>query len=217
MRSTTLYAGAFAALAFASVGEAQTPRSSSISVNRGAFAVAPYAGYLVSQNFFEGPLNTSLGVQGASVYGAQFSMALAPGASLVGAMGYGSGDLEAGIPIFGGISVGQTSTLLLDASVELRLENSTKRFIPVFQLGGGAIRREVTIAGMNRDAFDFQVSGAIGADLPLARNIAVRLMAKDYVGKADFGTINLGSLGTLEASTKDLHTVALTGGLRIEF
>ena len=211
MRSSTLFASALAALVFADVGEAQTPRSSSISVNRGAFAVAPYAGYLVSQNFFEGPLNTSLGIQSSAVYGAQLSLPLAPGASIVGAIGYGSGDLEAGIPILGGISVGKTSTLLMDASVELRLENK-QRFIPVFQLGGGAIRREVTILGVTADATDFQVSGAVGADFPLAPNIAVRLMAKDHFGKADFG-----SVGPLEARTEDLHTVSLTGGVRIAF
>jgi hypothetical protein len=212
MRSLTLSAGALAALVFAGVGEAQTPRSSSISVNRGAFAVAPYAGYLINQNFFEGPLNTSLGIQSSSVYGAQLSLPLAPGASIVGALGYGSGDLEAGIPILGGISIGKSSTLLLDASVELRLENSKKRFIPVFQLGGGAIRREVTIAGVTAEATDFQVSGAVGADFPLAQNIALRVMAKDHFGKADFG-----SVGPLEARTGDLHTVALTGGVRIAF
>lgn len=211
MRSITMAAGALTALVFASVGEAQTPRSSTIRVNRGDFAVAPYAGYLVSQNFFDGPLNTTLGIQSSAVYGAQVSLPLAPGASIVGAIGYGTGNLEAGIPILGGISVGKTSTLLLDASVELRLEKA-QRFIPVFQLGGGAIRREVTIVGVTADATDFQVSGAVGADFPLAQNIALRVMAKDHVGKADFGTV-----GPLEAKTGDLHTVALTGGVRIAF
>jgi hypothetical protein len=211
MRSSSLYAGALSALVFASVGEAQTPRSSAISVTRGEFAIAPYAGYLVSQNFFDGPLNTSLSIQSSTVYGAQLSFPLAPGASLVGTIGYGSGDLEAGIPILGGLSVGKTNTLLLDAAVELRLEKG-KRFIPVFELGGGAIRREVTILGVTADATDFQVSGGFGADMPLAPNIALRVMAKDHYGKADFG-----SVGPLNARTKDLHTVALTGGLRIAF
>jgi hypothetical protein len=208
---TAACAGAIA-LAFFGDAAAQTPRSSAISVNRGLFAIAPYAGYLVSQSFFEGPLNSSLGIQSSPVYGAQFSMPLAPNASIVGTLGYGSGDLEAGIPIVGGISVGKTNTLLMDASVELRVPTTTGRFIPVFQLGGGAIRREVTILGMTADATDFQVSGAIGADFPLASNIDVRLMAKDHYGKVDFG-----SIASLEAKTNDLHTVALTGGLRIAF
>ena len=212
MRSTLLLAGV-AALAITGAAEAQV-RSSAISVNRGSFAIAPYAGYLVSQNFFDGPLNTALSVQSSPVYGALISMPLAPTASLVGTIGYGNGDLEAGIPIIGGISIGESSTLVLDASVELRLEKfgTTNRFIPVFQLGGGAVRREVTILGVTADATDFQVSGGIGADFPLSSNLALRLMAKDYYGKADFGNV-----GPLEARTEDLHAVALTGGLRFAF
>jgi hypothetical protein len=195
----------------ASAATAQV-RSTPISVNRGSFAVAPYAGYLVSQNFFDGPLNTSLGIQSSPVYGAQLSLPLAPNASIVGTLGYGSGDLEAGIPIVGGVSVGQTSTLLMDASVELRVPSATMRFVPVFQLGGGAIRREVTILGVTADATDLQVSGAIGADFPINQNLAVRLLAKDHWGKADFG-----SVGPLEAKTGDIHTLALVGGVRIAF
>ena len=193
------------------VAHAQTPRSSPISVDRGSFAVAPYAGYLITQSFFDGPVAV-LSVQSSAVYGAQFSLPLPPNASIVGTLGYGSGDLEAGIPIIGGISVGQTSTLLMDASVELRLPSATPRFVPVFQLGGGAIRREVTILGVTADATDFQVSGAIGADFPLIENFAIRVLAKDHWGKADFG-----SIGPLEAKTGDIHTVALVGGLRIAF
>ena len=213
MRSRILLMGAVATLAWSQAAQAQA-RSSAISVNRGLFAVAPYAGYLVSQSFFEGPLNSTLSIQSSPVYGAQVSMPLAPAASLVGTIGYGSGDFEAGIPIVGGISLGQSSTLLLDASVELRLESlaARNRFIPVFQLGGGAIKREVTVLGVTADATDFQVSGAVGADFPISSNIALRLMAKDHYGKADFG-----SLGSLNARTEDLHTVALTGGLRIAF
>ena len=208
MRSTIHVAGVLGVLAFAGAAEAQSP----ISVNRGNFAVTPYAGYLVSQSFLEGPLNSTLGIQSAPVYGAQVSLPLAPAASIVGTIGYGAGDLEAGVPIVGGISVGKTNTLLLDASVELRLENSQSRVVPVFQLGGGALRREVTIMGVTADATDFQVSGAIGFDMPVASNIALRVMAKDHYGKADFG-----SVGPLEVKTKDLHTVALTGGVRIAF
>ncbi len=212
MRSTISVASVVAALVFAGVAEAQSPRGSAISVNRGNFAITPYAGYLVSQSFFDGPLNTSLSIQSSPVFGAQMSLPLAPAASLVGTVGYGNGDLEAGIPIVGGVSLGQTNTLLLDASVELRIESSRSRAVPVFQLGGGAIRREVTVLGVTADATDFQVSGAIGVDMPLGSNIALRLMAKDHYGKADFG-----SVGPLEAKTNDLHTVALTGGVRIAF
>lgn len=177
----------------------------------GAQSVTPYAGYLLSQQFIDGPLSTSLNVQSAPIYGLQASLPLAPSASLIGTIGYSSGNLQAGIPIIGGINFGQTSTAIFDASVELRMQTRGS-LMPVVQLGGGAIRRDVTVAGIAAKSTDFQVSGGIGADIPIARNIALRILARDYYGKANFG-----SLGALEAKTDDLHAVSLTGGLRIAF
>jgi hypothetical protein len=217
MRSTLTAAAVLGALAVGATGAyAQgLPRSSSIIVNRGQFSVAPYGGYLVSQKFIEGPLNTSLGVQSSALYGVQASLPLAPSSSLVGTVGYSSGNLEVGIPILGGVDVGNSSTLLLDASVELRLDSwqeKGKRFVPFAQLGGGALRREVTVAGVSASTTDFMVSGGVGADFPINRNLAIRIMGKDHYGKADFG-----SVGGFSAKTEDLHTLALTGGLRISF
>lgn len=216
MRALTLFATAAMASSMAAL-PAQAQRVSQanvITVNRGEFAVAPYTGYLVSQSFFKGPLGSSLNVQSAPIYGIQASMPLAPGASLIGSLGYSSGDLKAGLPIIGGISVGNTSTTLMDASVELRFEkfNPNGRFIPLVELGGGAIHRSVTVAGVDAKSTDFQVSGGVGADMPIAPNIALRFMAKDHYGKVDFG-----NLGSLSASTNDLHTVALMGGIRLAF
>ena len=211
-RSVACAGACIMVLVASDVAHAQTPRSSAITVDRGSFAVAPYAGYLITQSFFEGPLNAALSIQSSALYGVQASLPLAPNASIVGTLGYGTGDFEAGIPIIGGISLGQSSTLLMDASVELRVPSATMRFVPVFQLGGGAIRREVTVLGITADATDFQVSGAIGADFPLTQTIAIRALAKDHWGKADFG-----SVGSLEAKTGDIHTLALVGGVRIAF
>lgn len=215
MRSNFVLTGVLAALVSSvSAAQAQRPsHSSAISVNRGSFAIAPYGGYLVSQTFFTGPLNSKLTVQSSPLYGVQASLPLAPGASLVGGVAYGSGNLNAGIPIIGGISFGTSSTTLFDASVELRAEKfGNGRFVPVVELGGGAVHRKVTIAGFSAKTTDFQVSGALGADVPISQNLALRLMAKDYWGKADFGT-----LGPLTAKTNDLHTVALSAGLRVAF
>jgi len=212
MRAFRFLAGAIAVIAMASPAAAQ--RGTPITIDRGEFAVTPFGGYLVSQTFLSGPLNTKLSVQASPLYGVQASLPLAPGASLIGTVGYANGDLQAGIPIIGGISFGKSATTLMDASVELRLEkfSSNGRFIPVFELGGGAIHRSVTVAGITAKSTDFEVSGGIGADKPLARSLDLRLMAKDHWGSANFG-----SLAGIEAKTDDLHAVALTGGLRIAF
>jgi hypothetical protein len=174
-------------------------------------AVQPYAGYLVGQQFVKGPLSSSLSVLSAPLYGVQVSLPLAPSASLTGGIGYASGDLQAGLPIIGGVSFGSAATTLFDAGVELRL-GSAGRLIPLAQLGGGATHRRVTVAGIHASTTDLQVSGGLGVDMPLSSNLALRLMAKDYYGKADFG-----SLGTIRASTDDVHALALTGGIRFAF
>ena len=193
----------------------RAPRGSAITVSRGSFSVSPFAGYLVSQNYLEGPLSSTLGVVNAPLYGAQATLPLAPGASLVGTVGYSTGDLEVGVPVLGGLSVGENRTWLFDGGVELRLdswENSGKSFVPLIQFGGGALRREVVVAGMSAASTDFMVSAGIGADFPIAPNIGVRLLAKDHYGKVDFG-----EFAGVEARTDDLHTLALSGGLRISF
>lgn len=222
MRFTWLAGSALSAVVLTTaVAEAQrTPRSSAITVTRGSFAIAPFGGYLISQNLVDGPLETSLGVSSAPLYGLQASLPLAPGASLIGALGYSSGNLEIGLPLLGGISVGNGNTWLFDASVELRLdswEEQGKRVIPLAQLGGGALRRELTVIGISARTTDFMVSAGLGADLPITSNMAIRLMAKDHYGRADFGSLDLGSLGSLNARTNDLHTVALSAGLRVAF
>lgn len=198
-----------AALAFGAAGAA-AQRSSAITINRGEFAVVPYGGYLLTQNFIDGPLNTGIGLVSAPLFGVQASLPLAPSASLIGSVGYADGNIEIGLPIIGGIDVGQSNALVLDAGVELRASGA--RFAPLLQLGGGALRREVRVAGITASSTDFEVSGGIGADLPIAQNIALRLMAKDYYGKSDFG-----GLGELRARTKYLHNLALTAGINFTF
>lgn len=216
MRFTTLAAGLSATVLMLSSASAQSaPRSTPISVSRGSFAIAPYGGYLVSQKFVEGPLDSSLGVNSSPVYGVQASLPLAPGASLVGAFGFASGDLEVGVPLLGGVSIGDSDAWMADIVVELRAdawEEQGKRLVPFAQLGGGAMHRELSVLGVTAKTTDFIVTGAVGADLPVARNISLRLLAKDHWGKADFGTI-----GPLTARTEDLHAVALSAGVRIAF
>lgn len=189
---------------------AQAQGASSVTMGRGVFAVAPYAGYLISQSFVEAPLDATLGAVGAPVFGVQVGLPLASFASLVGTVGYASGDLEVGLPFVGGVSIGDSNTLLADAALELRVPGG--RLVPVLQLGGGALRRELTVAGVSADATDYVVTGGIGADLPIVPSLSLRLFAKDYWGKSDFGGI-----GDLRARTGDLHNVALTAGLQFTF
>lgn len=181
---------------------------------RGTFGFSPFAGYLISESLIEGPMGTTLGSSSGPVVGGQLSLPLGSWISLVGTAGFGSADLEAGVPIFGGVSVGDTKTWLLDGAIEVRPDRDGlgTRVIPVLQLGAGVIDRRFSVRGLNASSTDFVVSGGAGFDIPLSSGMAIRLMARDYYGKADFG-----SFGPVQARTDEVHTVSLSAGLRFGF
>ncbi len=183
--------------------------------NRGAFGIIPFAGYLISESMVEGPLGSSLGASEAPVFGGQLSLPLASWVSLVGTVGYASGDLEAGVPIVGGVSVGGSQTWLMDGALELRpgaWADQGYRVIPVLHVGAGAINRQLTVAGIGAESTDFAASAGLGVDIPLVAGSSIRLMAKDHYGKVDFGT-----LGSFNARTDEFHTLSLSAGLRFAF
>src|SRR5437870_12030034 len=78
---------------------AQAVAAQCCAVSRGAFEVEGFGGYLITQSFINGPFNTALGSTSSSIYGVQAGLPLAPGAALIGTIGYASGDLKAGLPI----------------------------------------------------------------------------------------------------------------------
>src|SRR5688500_6647066 len=80
--------------------------------------VTPYAGYLITGNFVEAPLGVSLTSASGPVYGAQLTIPLTPGVSLMGNIAGSKGDLELGLPILGGIALGETQTLLFDGGLQ---------------------------------------------------------------------------------------------------
>jgi hypothetical protein len=196
-------------------GQPRARTESAITINRGSIAIEPFAGYLITPSYFNGPINTTLGTSGAPMYGASLSLPLAPSASIIGTAAYSSGNLRVGIPLLGGYNFGTANTWVFDASVELRADNMKRngaRIIPFAQLGGGALRRTVGVSGFNAHTTDFTVSGGVGFNIPLSASSDIQVLAKDYYGKADFG-----SVGSFDVSTKDIHTIGLTGGLRISF
>jgi hypothetical protein len=205
-----------ASLLASTAAHAQRPRrESAITINRGSMTIEPFAGYLVTQRFIDGPLGSGLGASASPVFGASISLPLAPSSSIIGTAGYSSGDLEVGLPVLGGIDVGNITSWVFDASVELRassMSSGAMRFVPFVQLGGGAIRREVGIAGVQARSTDFTVSGGVGVNIPLSASSDIRILAKDYYGKVDFGDLVL-----FDAKTEDFHTLGLTAGIRLGF
>ncbi len=201
-----------AGLALAGAPLQAQQQSSNIFVNRGEMELTPYAGYVFTSHFANGPLTSSLGTANGAIYGAQLALPLSPQASLVGGIGYSSADLRA--QAFGfGATVGTSVSWIYEGDLQLRATPQTKGtmmgFAPLIQVGAGAIHRNVSAMGFSATATDFAINGGVGVDFVISPGLALRLMAKDYVGKATFDS-GLAQTGTL-------NNVALDAGVRFSF
>jgi hypothetical protein len=178
--------------------------------------VSPYAGVMVFGSFLNGPLNTSLTNKPGMLYGTQVGLSLSPELSLVGNIGYTSSSIDVGLPIIGGVSVGHSSTLLYDADLEYAIgsmRSGTTSLTPFVQAGAGAMRYDINaIDIVNTTATNFAGNVGVGADIAVGKGMAVRLLAKDYIGKFDFKD----AVG-FDVSASTAHNFGLTAGLRFDF
>ena len=178
--------------------------------------LSPYAGYLFSGDYLDGPLGTSVGGRTGTILGAQVALNLTRSIALVGNVGRASSDLEIGVPFLGGYDVGTSEMWLVDGGLQLSapaLSRGGAGLVPFVQVGAGAARHELSGAGILRtNATNFAFNAGIGADLMFGRSVGVRLLAKDYIGKFDVqeasGLASDGGIG---------HNVALSLGLKLGF
>ena len=189
-----------------------------IRKNRAADAslsISPYAGYMTFGDLVNGPLNTSLKSAAAPVYGVQLNLPLGNSLSIVGNVAYTAPDLSVGIPILGDISFGKSDVWLYDAGLQLSAAgygSGDRGFFPFVQVGGGAMKYDVHVSGTSRNATNAAFNAGVGADIPLAQNVGLRLFARDYIGKFDFNQAT-----SIDVNAKTSHNVALVAGLKLAF
>ncbi|HEU4565786.1 MAG TPA: outer membrane beta-barrel protein [Gemmatimonadaceae bacterium] len=201
-------AGALALASLATVSS--TARAQSVARPAGV-TIAPYAGYMLFGNYLDGPLGTSISSSAGPVVGAQLGINLAPGIALIGNVGYASGDLKVGIPLLGGVSVGNTSAWLYDGGVQLGVPLASG-FSPFIQVGAGAIRHKISSGPLATTSTNFAGNVGLGADVALSRSVGLRLLAKDYIGKFDVKEAT-----SLDVQSKVAHNVALGAGVTLRF
>ena len=176
--------------------------------------LAPYAGYMVFGDMFDGPLGATLSNADGPVYGAQLAVRLAPGVALVGNVARADASLQVGVPFLGGYDIGESTVLLYDAGVQLGTALGVARLpiAPFVQLGVGGMRHDVRSGPLRTDASNLALNAGLGADVGLSRGVALRLMAKDYMGR--FDTEEATGLG-MEANYS--HNFALSAGMTFSF
>ena len=177
------------------------------------FDVTPYAGYMMFGKLFEGPIGTSISAGSGPVYGAQASLTMAKNVALYGNVGYSSSDLKVGLPILGGLNVGNSKALMYDGGVELKIPMQAASVVTPFVQGGvGAIRYEVDASFLNATATNVAYNFGGGVDVRLSPNFGMRLMAKDYLGKFDFKEAT-----SFNLNGKTTNNVALSLGVNLGF
>lgn len=178
-------------------------------------SITPYGGYMVFGSILNGPLGTNLTSAAAPVYGAQVNLPLGSSVSIVGNLAYSQPNLEVGIPILGGIDVGKSDVWMYDAGLQLSapVMSGQRSIIPFVQAGIGGMKYNVQVAGLNTNASNLAFNAGVGADLPLAQNIGLRIMAKDYIGKFDVNQAT--SLDVTSGKTS--NNIAISAGLKLGF
>ena len=177
-------------------------------------SITPYGGYMVFGHIADGPLGTSLTTASAPVYGAQVNLPLGSTLSVVGNLAYSQPTLRIGLPIVGGYDFGKSDVWLYDAGLQFSapVMSGQRSVIPFVQAGVGGMKYNVQVSGLNRSASNLAFNAGIGADLPLAQNIGLRIMAKDYIGKFDFKDAT-----GFNVPASRSNNIALTAGVRLDF
>jgi hypothetical protein len=189
----------------------QIPRTSSIPL----VEVTPYAGYLLAGNIADGPLGTSLSSGSGVLYGAQLAVPITRGVAIVGNFARASGDLKVGLPIVGGVSVGEANTWLYDGGLQLSAPAFARRggaVIPFVQLGAGGARHDLNVSGLSSKTTNFVWNAGLGADLELVPGFGARVMVKDYIGRFD---VEEATGLAIDGSTKNNWSFSL--GLKLAF
>lgn len=210
MRSIrTLTLAAAASAMAAGIAGAQAPGSGTV------LHITPYAGYMMFGDYLKGPLGTSLSNAPGFMYGTQLNLSIAPNLSLIGNLGYTQSSIRIGVPIIGGFDVGHSSLLMYDAGLEYDFGSSKSGglpFTPFVQGGVGAMHYNIDEDFLATNATNLAGNLGLGADFAVGKGVALRVMAKDYIGQFNFQDAT-----GLGISGQTAQNFALTAGLRFDF
>ena len=94
----------------------------------------------------------------------------------------------------------------------MRRPRASLPIAPFIQAGVGAIRYDINESVISTQATNLAGNVGVGADYTLSRGIALRFLAKDYIGKFNFKDAT-----GLGISGNTAHNWAFSAGLRFDF
>lgn len=188
--------------------------TASLAAQPGAGAsLTPYAGVLITGDWYSGPIGTSLAASNAPMVGVQGSVPLVRGVALIGNLAYANGDLRIGLPVIGGVNVGSANTWLYDAGVEVGgLAGASRGIAPFVQGGVGGMTNNISNRLLNTTASNFAYTAGVGIDLGMSKGVAIRVQAKDWIGRFDSEE----AIG-FRVNGNMAHNWALSAGVRLGF
>lgn len=175
--------------------------------------LTPFAGYLVTGDWYDGPVGTNIAATNAPMIGAQGAIPLTKGLALVGSLAYASGDLRVGLPLIGGVNVGSAKTWLYDAGLELGGLAGRSRGIAPFVTGGiGGMTNDIKASVFETRASNVAYTAGVGVDVGVSESFALRIQAKDWIGR-----FNSEDAVGFRAEGNLAHNWALTAGVKLRF
>lgn len=215
MFARIIMTGALLALAGALAAPAGAQQSLVPASSGSMLSFSPYAGYMAYGRMLDGPVGTSLVMKSNPVYGAQLGLAIAPNVALYGNVGYSKTNLQVGVPILGGVNVGNSSVWMYDGGLQLDIPTSSRSIVtPFVQAGAGAMHYDISAANLiDVKTTNFAWNAGAGLDVKLAPTVGMRLMAKDYIGRFNFQDAT--TVGTIQG--RMAQNWAFTGGFTIGF
>lgn len=202
-----------AAVSLTSGSEAAAQSTATGGTGAVGATLTPYAGYLITGNWYDGPVGTSISTTNAPTVGVQGSIPLTRGLSLVGNLAYASGDLRIGLPLLGGVNVGSATTWMYDVGLELGgLGGTTRGFAPFIQGGIGGMTNDISVSVLETRSTSVAFTLGGGLDVGITPGITLRLQAKDYISR-----FNSEDAVGFRAEGNLAHNLALTAGIRFVF
>ena len=176
-------------------------------------SITPFAGFVYTGNWYDGPYGTSLKNTNGPVFGVSASLPMMPGLSLAGSLAYQSGDLKIGLPVLSGINVGSTKTWMYDVALELGgLGTRSEGFAPFVSAGIGGMSNDVKASVLNVTSTNVAFTVGAGLDISLSPGMALRFQARDWIGRFDTQeAVGFTAMGNLA------NNIALTGGVKFTF